>query len=156
MRGRVRRHDRDSSCCEPWRRRERRCCLRLLPTASASTAVQRRAASSTACKHTPARRAPRRPCHPPCCLAVNHVDIEFVTSLIGAPKGDVQPATAQPLVGWTPGLRCSHADRRGRGATLLAGQRRSHSTKCVLVPSIRLVRGGPPKSQVQVPRPCKV
>ena len=77
------------------------------------------------------------------CLAVNHVDIEFVTSLSGAPKGDVQPATAQPLVGWTPGLRCSHADRRGRGATLLAGRRRSHSTKYVLVPSIPTrLRGG--------------
>ena len=38
VRGRVRRHhDREISCCEPYRRLERRCSSRLLPTASFKT-----------------------------------------------------------------------------------------------------------------------
>ena len=58
--------------------------------------------------------------------AIHHAEPrgqEFVTPTNWAPVKTVLAATAQPLVGSTPGLRCWHSDRRGRGATMDAESR---------------------------------
>jgi hypothetical protein len=74
---------------------------------------------------------------------LNHVDIEFVTSLIGTPEGDVRSCRrpARPRLDSGPGS--VGARQRGRGPTMHESLPRSHSTKCILVPTFCL-RCGPP------------
>jgi hypothetical protein len=74
---------------------------------------------------------------------LNHVDIEFVTSTKWLPEVDVRSCRRPVRHRLDSGPGSVGARQRGRGPTMHESLPRSHSTKCVLVPSFRLRCGGP-------------